>query len=234
VVEVEDGMGSLVRVDWRIAGRDLGFLSPSHAPAAPPVLLLRGFDLRADWAFYPYLIERLAEKRPVWLVPPEPARSLIEELDFAEGVLRAWGQGQRPPGYAAVRGAMGLLGHGKGATLALLAASVGLPVQGVVGLAPLATLNRAFPPAELAHDAHRLFVERAVRSLNLPVALIHGEEDHVVPPAEGEQLYHWLPKETGRLIMLEKTGHSFGARDPFASTSKELEIVVRVSCDFFR
>ena len=59
-------------------------------------------------------------------------------------------------------------------------------------------------------------------------------EDHVVQPGEAELLYHWLPKETGRLIMLEKTGHSFGARHPFTSTTKELEIVVEVCRNFFR
>lgn len=230
-------MEPLLRVDWRVSGTALSFLYAASERAAPPILMLRGFHLAPDWAFYPYLVRRLAELRPVWLLPAEPARSLVEELDLAETILRAWGQGQRPNGFEHVRGAVGLLGHGKGATLALLAASVGLPVQGVVGLAPLATLNRgASEPTrlQLARDAHRFFVERAVRGLELPVVLIHGEEDHVVAPTEAEQLYHWLPKETGRLIMLEKTGHSFGARDPFAATTKELEIVVRVSCDFFR
>lgn len=225
------------RIDWQVHGRELGVLGSNKAPARPPVVLLRGLGLHPDWSFYPYLASRLAEQRPVWQLPPQPARSLVEELDFVEALLRAWGQGHRPPGLGGVGGAIGLIGHGRGATLALLAASVGLPVQGVVALAPLATLNRDPTPAardELARDAHRFFVERAVRSLLMPVMLIHGEEDHIVPPVEAEQLYHWLPKENGRLIMLEKTGHSFGASDPFAVTSKELEIAVRVSCDFFR
>jgi len=227
----------LERVDWQVQGRDLSVLGSPGSPARPPVLLLRGFDLGAQWAFYPYLVSRLAEQRPVWLLPEQPPRSLVAELDFVEDLLRAWGQGLRPKKLAQVRGSMGVLGHGKGATLGLLAAAEGLPAQGVVGLAPLATLNRSAPPAvreDLARDAHRFFVERAVRALEVPVVLIHGEEDHVVAPNESEQLYHWLPKETGRLIMLEKTGHSFGARDPFTVTSKELEIVVRVTCDFFR
>lgn len=230
-------MDPLERVDWQVHGRDLSFLCARGASAAPPILMLRGFDLGVDWAFYPYLVGRLAEQRPVWLIPPDLPPSLVEELDFVEAILLAWGQGHRPPGFAAVRGAIAMLGHGKGATLALLASAVGLGVQGVVGLAPLATLNRGASDATrlaLARDSHRFFVERAARSLELPVVLIHGEEDHVVPPDEAEQLYHWLPKETGRLIMLEKTGHSFGARDPFATTSKELEIVVHVSRNFFR
>ena len=136
-----------------------------------------------------------------------------------------------------MRGAIGLLGHGKGATLALLAGALGLGVQGIVGLAPLSTFNRSASEStrqELAAHTHRFFVERAARSVEVPVLLVHGEEDHVVSPAEAELLYHWLPKETGRLVMLEKTGHSFGARHPFTATTKELEIVVRVTCDFFR
>jgi len=198
-------------------------------------VLLRGFDLSPDWAFYPYLATRLAEQRPVWFLPD--ARGLVDELDSVETILRAWAQGLRPDGHPSSPGAIGLLGHGRGATLALLAAAEGCGVQGVVGLAPMSTFHRgasAELSAELGDHSHRFFVERAARMIDVPVLLVHGEEDQVVPPAEAELLYHWLPKETGRLIMLERTGHSFGARHPFAGTTKELEIVVEVCRNFFR
>lgn len=227
----------MLRVEWHVLGGDNGLLCAPCARAAAPVLMLRGLDLGEDWAFYPHLVARLAEQRPVWMLPGPATRSLVGELDLVEAILRAWAQGQRPPGFEAVRGAMGLLGHGKGATLALLAAALRVGVQGIVGLAPLSTFNRsASEPTrqELAAQAHRFFVERAARTVDVPVLLVHGEEDHVVSPTEAELLYHWLPKETGRLVMLEKTGHSFGARHPFSATTKELEIVVRVTCDFFR
>jgi len=227
----------MLDVDWHAHGRDLGFRCMPSPRAAPPVIMLRGFDLAADWAFYPYLVTRLAEQRPVWLLPDRSTPSLVAELDQVETMLRAWGQGQRPPGCAQVPGAIGLLGHGKGATLALLAAAQGLGVQGVVGLAPLSTFNRgaaASKRLELGDEAHRFFVERAARSVAVPVLIVHGEEDHVVAPVEAELLYHWLPKETGRVILLEKTGHSFGAGHPFTATTKELEVVTRVSCNFFR
>ncbi len=227
----------MLKVEWHALDRDLSFSCAPSARATAPVVLLRGLDLADDWAFYPYLVARLAEQRPVWMLPTPSPGSLVAELDLLEGILGAWAQGHRPPGFAAVRGAIGLLGHGKGASLALLAGALGLGVQGIVGLAPLSTFNRAAADAtraDLAEHAHRFFVERAARAFDAPVLLVHGEEDHVVSPSEAELLYHWLPKQTGRLIMLEKTGHSFGARHPFNGTTKELEIVVRVSCDFFR
>ena len=108
----------MLKVEWSALGRDLSLCCAPCQRTAPPVLLLRGFDLGDDWAFYPYLIERLAEQRPVWLLPASPP-SLVAELDLVEIVLRAWAQGQRPPGFGTVRGPIGLLGHGKGATLAL-------------------------------------------------------------------------------------------------------------------
>jgi pimeloyl-ACP methyl ester carboxylesterase len=225
------------QVAWCALGHDLSVVSAPCARAVAPVLMLRGVGLAPDWAFYPHLVARLAEQRPVWLLPDSVAPSLVAELDLVETMLRAWAQGLRPPGFEGARGAMGLIGHGKGATLALLAGALGLGVQGVIGLAPWATFHRGAPgetAEELAAHAHRFFVERAARSIEVPMLLVHGEEDHVVSPAEAELVYHWLPKETGRLIMLEKTGHSFGARHPFVATTKELEIVVRVACDFFR
>ncbi len=234
-------MEPLRRKCWRLQDREVA-LDCYEPPAGgasrevAPVVLLRGYGLDADWAFYPYFARRLAEVRPVWVpVPPEPY-SLLAELEQVEILAQAWSLGQTPDAPHSARGAIGIVGHAKGAALALLAAARG-SVQGVVGLAALSTLQRGSPPnahPELAAAPHRFHMERAVRALDVPVLLIHGEEDHVAPIAEAELLYHWLPKETGRLIMLEKTGHSFGADHPFTATTKELELAVEVSCEFFR
>lgn len=229
-------MERLRRNCWRLQEREIALDCFASQRDAPPVVLLRGYELDSDWAFYPYLAARLAEVRPVWIpVPPSPY-SLLGELEQVEILARAWSQGQIPDAPGRAQGAVGLVGHAKGAALALLAAAHGC-VQGVVGLASLSTLQRGAAGGrhpELASAPHRFHMERAVRALAVPVLLVHGEEDHVAPPAEAELLYHWLPKETGRLIMLEKTGHSFGADHPFTATTKELELAVQVICEFFR
>lgn len=229
-------MERLRRNCWSLAEREIALDCYASPREAPPVVLLRGYELEADWAFYPYLAERLAEVRPVWIpVPPSPY-SLLGELEQVEILARAWSQGRIPEARGRALGAVGIVGHAKGAALALLAAARGC-VQGVVGLASLSTLQRGAAAGrhpELASAPHRFHMERAVRALEVPVLLVHGEEDHVAPPAEAELLYHWLPKETGRLMMLEKTGHSFGADHPFTATTKELELAVQVSCEFFR
>jgi hypothetical protein len=74
---------------WHLQERDVALDCVDSRCDAPPVMLLRGYDLDADWAFYPYLAERLAEVRPVWIpVPPEPY-SLLGELEQVEILARA-------------------------------------------------------------------------------------------------------------------------------------------------
>jgi pimeloyl-ACP methyl ester carboxylesterase len=231
-------MESLPRIRWNTHRGDVVelYARASADRNRAPVILIRGLDLAPDWSFYPYLASHLAEKRPVLTPVTREPYSLLDELDQLEAVLTSWRVGARPEEFRGAAGDIGLVGHGKGGGLALLLAASGLGVQGVIGIASMCTFNRSQDERilrEVQRAPHRFQLEPAVRGLGVPVILIHGEEDQVAPFREAEMLYHWLPKENGRLIMLEKTGHSIGARHPFDGTNKELEIAVRVACDFF-
>lgn len=220
------------RVRWPLqAGQEVetDLLGTLEGNAAP-VLFLRGMDLAADWSFYPYLLEKLAEHRPV-LVPVVPAgATLSAELAVVEALVAALAKA-RP-------GKVGLLGHAKGAALALLVAERHASVGGVVGISTICTFNRGGEQAlpgrsDVAQHGERFQVELAARGTRCPVVLVHGEEDAIAPFAEGELVYHWLPKEHTSLVLLEKTGHSLGATNPFAGTNKELDRAVRITREFF-
>lgn len=228
-------------IEWR--PRTGGALSLQlHGPeetAAAPVLFLGGLGLGPQWSFYPYLVEQLARDRPV-VVPaaPEPYR-LSAERAAADDLLRALGAGERPPGMDwSFEGPVGIVGHAKGASLALLVASRHEHVRAVVAIAPLCSFQRLIEDDDLLQrdmleHSEEFLLEVAARGLRSHVVLIAGEEDHVVPIVEAETLFHWMPKEAASLVLLEKTGHSLGAQHPFEGSNRELDRVVHIARELF-
>ena len=79
---------------------------------------------------------------------------------------------------------------------------------------------------DLEKNYSRLNIREAMKSVNVPVLIVHGTEDLAVEKNEAETLYNLCNKETARLIILEKTGHTFGAVHPFAGTTPQLEEVI--------
>lgn len=61
-------------------------------------------------------------------------------------------------------------------------------------------------------------MEQALSELNLPLLVIHGKEDEAVLPDHGKNLVRWArgSGSDARLIMIERTGHTFGTKHPFA------------------
>ncbi len=60
-------------------------------------------------------------------------------------------------------------------------------------------------------------MELAVKRIELPLLVIHGEEDEAVAPSHGERLVTWS-KETGHassILKIPGTGHTFGTKHPF-------------------
>lgn len=198
-----------------------------------------GHELPLDWAFYPFLIGKIAEHRPVLLPLLQEGTAVSAELGAAQSLLEAMVGGALPEGASWRQRKIGLLGHGKGAGLALLLASGQPAVGGVVAISTVCTFNRSTGDpgtrirADVAQHGVRFQLELAARQVRCPIVLVHGEEDHIAPFDEGELVYHWLPKEKSSLVLLEKTGHSLGAHHPFEGTNKELDRVVRISREFF-
>jgi pimeloyl-ACP methyl ester carboxylesterase len=100
------------------------------------------------------------------------------------------------------------------------------PIRGEVVL-----LGRTFLE-DLRDHPERFAIERIVRELSLPILFLHGEEDGAVGIEEAETLYHWADKSKSRLVILEKTGHTFGARHPFEGPTKDLEQAAGIASSF--
>lgn len=155
---------------------------------------------------------------------------------------------------------LALVGHSMGAAFGILhAAEVG-GAFAVVGLSSMATLDRFGPADEREMERHgflelpngsapsrriyrpwlddlrangaRLSVAAAVARLAVPLLLVHGEENQGVGIAEAEDLYHHAPKAGTRFVLLEKTGHSFGAGHPFRESTSDLERVITIVGNF--
>ncbi len=141
-----------------------------------------------------------------------------------------------------------LLGHGKGAALALhldrrLRAGGGIAPRALVLLCPPATLVREAGrgrPAEVSlddagtlalgdeflADARRLAqiapLDELVAECPAPILVIAAEEDAAFPPAEAERLVAQSLPGRVRLLVLEEVGHFLGCGHPFTRPSPAL------------
>lgn len=200
-----------------------------------PVLFLGDHQAPRDWSFYPYLQRAVAEDRPVLLLAGEGGLPSVR-LQRARELVESIGNGAVPDGCDWPRRRLGLLGHGMGAALAILLGAERPSVRGIVATSAWCTFQRSGAPdlaGDIAAHADEFQLELAARALICPIVLVHGEEDSVAPFLESESLYHWVPKSNASLVLLEKTGHSLGARHPFEGSNKELDRTVKIARDFF-
>jgi dipeptidyl aminopeptidase/acylaminoacyl peptidase len=72
-----------------------------------------------------------------------------------------------------------------------------------------------------AYDLHD-----AVRRLRVPLLLVHGGADMSVRSAEAEELYEVSDKSRTELVILDKVGHSYGAKHPFTESTPAVDEVV--------
>lgn len=79
---------------------------------------------------------------------------------------------------------------------------------------------------DLENNYSRLNIKDAMKKANVPTLIMHGTEDLAVEKSEAETLYNLCNKDITKLVILEKTGHTFGAVHPFEGTTPHLEEVI--------
>lgn len=62
------------------------------------------------------------------------------------------------------------------------------------------------------HNKERLDIEKAVRSLQIPVLFCHGTEDDAIPITEAYKLHKWKPEAE---LFLVPSDHVFGRKHPW-------------------
>ena len=83
-------------------------------------------------------------------------------------------------------------------------------------------------------NKERLDIQKAVSKINIPYLIIHGKQDLSVDYSNAEDIYSRSNKDLTKLVLLENTGHTFGAVHPFAGTSKALEEVIMLINEFIK
>ncbi|MCI0651416.1 MAG: alpha/beta fold hydrolase [Planctomycetes bacterium] len=156
-----------------------------------------------------------------------------------------------PPGSLAAE--IGILGHSRGGMISLLFASARSDVLAIATLAAPADAER-YDAATMAqwrragrlpvlnhrtgqelylsvtvlddYDANRgrYDVAAAISRRRVPTLVIHGERDETVPVSHATRIHNAASHEDKKLVLLPRTGHTFGAAHPFAGTTPELEI----------
>lgn len=77
-------------------------------------------------------------------------------------------------------------------------------------------------------------VKKAIRSIDLPILIIHGGNDEAVPVEHGESLFAWI-KDTNanaRLKIIPTATHTYNTKHPFEKSSEELEELIKISSDW--
>lgn len=84
------------------------------------------------------------------------------------------------------------------------------------------------------HSNDLLNIENAVKNLNKPLLIAHGDQDLAVPIDEAEQLYEWSDKSKTEFHKLYGTGHTFGIVHPFEGTTDKFEKLLNNTAEFFK
>lgn len=162
------------------------------------------------------------------------------------------------------RSGLGLLGHSRGGGVSLLAASRQAEIQAVCTWASISTVDRysksfvqewdkkGFTEVlnsrtgqvfRLGHDMlkdiqkngkKKLNILNAVKDLNRPFLILHGQSDTSVPPHEAEQLSIFANASQSSMRMIPNTNHTFGAVHPFQGSTEALDLAIGYSLDFFQ
>jgi dienelactone hydrolase len=148
----------------------------------------------------------------------------------------------------------GLVGHSRGGGIAILAAASDSRVSALVTWAAIAGVERwpgqhqawrqrgrldvvnsrtgevlpLYPDVlddiETRHEA--LDIPAAAARLTIPWLLIHGEADLSVAPEEARLLIGAAAQHPPRVMLMEGSGHTFGATHPLESVTPDLAIVI--------
>ena len=184
-----------------------------------------------------------------------------KELEDVGGILRAAVEGRL--GAAIIdHSRIGIVGHSRGGGVAILYASREPRIRGVAAWSTVATFHRYTPHQrevwehqgflpvtvrglrtrlrygievlrDLEANREAYDIPRAVRALNVPLLLVHGAADVSVRPAEPESLYAVAERSRTEYVLLEGTGHTFGAKHPYRHGSPAVDHCVELTARWF-
>ncbi len=253
-------LGELL-VDVRAGGR--------RSPR-PAVVVVHGFKGFKDWGMFPPLAERLAragltavtfnlsgsgvDDAGGFTLPERFGHDTYSaELDDLRRVLDALERGElgvAPPS------SIGLLGHSRGAGIAILQAAQDSRIRALVTWSAISDVDRWSPEEhtawraagvkevvnartgqrlplylDLLDDIERnatgpLDIMEAASRVTVPWLIVHGTADESVSYLEAEALRASSSSQATRLYPVQGAGHTFGAVHPWRGSTPELDRVL--------
>ncbi len=159
---------------------------------------------------------------------------------------------------------IGLIGHSRGGAISLLTASNKDEIDALVTWSAVAKLDRysdrqkkewkklgyfealnsrtnqlmrmnySFLEDLEKNKNGKLNLEKALRNLDKPLMIAHGDQDLAVPKKEADQIYEWSDKERTELFILNNTGHTFDIKHPFEGSSEKFDKLLYATNNFFQ
>lgn len=250
---------------------------PEGPEPRPLVVACHGFKSFKDWGWYPAMGDWLAG-RGVGLLRfnfslngveedfqnftnlENFARNTVtQELMDLQTVLDAVRGGGLTKSGAVDISQLYLLGHSRGAAIAIVHASRDAGIRGVISLAGISGFTRTWVQPlldgwkargrtyvansrtgqdmplnyTLVEDilAHRDEYDATIQAaaLRCPLLILHGEEDTSVPISEGEAVARAAGAE---LVRIPGAQHTFNIKHPFAGFTPEFKIVLTKTLEF--
>ncbi len=158
---------------------------------------------------------------------------------------------------------IGLIGHSRGGAISLLTSKIVNEINSVAVWATISKLDRYSERQKenwrkkgyfevfnsrtkqkmklnlsLLEDIEKnkdgiLNLEKAVKELNRPLFIAHGEQDLAANIKEAQQLYSWSNKAITEFYKFQNTGHTFGIKHPFENSNSVFEELLNKTKIFF-
>jgi pimeloyl-ACP methyl ester carboxylesterase len=210
--------------------------APPKARAA--VVIVHGFRGFKDWGFFPWLSDYFCASGAV-AVRFNMSRNGIGEgndtytiqiHDLLDVVAYTQSRFRGLPLF--------VLGHSRGAGVALLAAREIEDLAGVITWSAISRADRwedldASSTAILADfeaNRQRLDILDAASALRAPLLAIHGARDSSVPSEESRAIVSRAPDAS--LLIIEGASHTYNAIHPLVHVPRELEFAALLSAHF--
>ena len=81
------------------------------------------------------------------------------------------------------------------------------------------------------HDT--LNIEKAIKELNRPLFIAHGDQDTSVSFKEAKDLYSWANKELTSFLEIPAAGYTFDTVHPFTESNPKFELLLNRTNSFF-
>jgi pimeloyl-ACP methyl ester carboxylesterase len=85
---------------------------------------------------------------------------------------------------------------------------------------------------DFERNKDRFNLLNCISKINLPILIVHGDQDLTVPLSEAYQLYEASNKNFTELVVIPSAGHTFNIVHPYAGSNPQFEQVKARTIDF--